>query len=62
MKIWGKIKRPLCGVIMLICLLLLLGCTAGTAEGEGNLATYTANGTILLIICIAAGIAGDFIG
>lgn len=57
MKTWRKIRRPVCGAVMFLCLLLLLGCT-GTAERGGNLVTYTVQGIVLLIVAIAAGIAG----
>lgn len=57
-KIWQKIKRPICGVIMAVCLFLLLGCT-GTCERGGDLITYVIQGSILLTLAIAAGIIGD---
>ena len=56
-KAWRKIRRPVCGSVMFLCLLLLLGCT-GTAEHGGDLATYALQGGVLLIVTIAAGIAG----
>lgn len=57
-KLWEKIKRPLCGTIMFLCLLLLLGCT-GTMEHEGgDLTAYTIQGAILLLVIIVAGIIG----
>lgn len=56
-KLWGKMKRPLCGVIVVICLLLLLGCT-GTAELGGDMVTYCLQGSALLGTAIVAGIIG----
>ena len=60
MKTWNKIRRPVCGTVMALCLLLLLGCT-GTAERSGDLITYTVQGTVLLIVAIAAGIVGGLV-
>lgn len=56
-----KLKRPVCVIVMVLCLVLLLGCT-GTAETGGDLFTYTVQGAILLIITIAAGIIGGIFG
>ena len=56
-KILEKAKRPLCGVIVIICLLLLLGCT-GTAELGGDIVTYCIQGAVLLGTVITAGIVG----
>lgn len=56
-KILEKAKRPLCGVIVIICLLLMLGCT-GTAELGGDLITYCIQGTALLGTAITSGIVG----
>lgn len=56
-SLWEKVKRPICGIVMFLCLLLLLGCT-GTAENGGDLTAYIVEGSILLIICIAAGFVG----
>lgn len=56
-KTWRKIRRPVCGSVMFLCLLLLLGCT-GTAEHGGDLVTYALQGVVLLIVAIAAGIVG----
>ncbi len=52
-----KFKKPLCAVIMVICLFLLLGCT-GTAECGGDLVDYMIQGATLLGITIIAGIIG----
>lgn len=59
-KIWGKIKRPVCVVIMLICLFLLLGCT-GAADFGGDINSYCFQGSVLLGTAIAAGIIGGII-
>lgn len=53
-----KMKKPLCGVLMFVCLLLLLGCT-GTAETGGDLTTYCIQGVVLLAVIIAAGAVGE---
>lgn len=55
-----KLKKPVCGVVMLICLFLLLGCT-GTAERGGDLGTYVIQGVTLLGIATAAGFWGGLI-
>ncbi len=60
-KILEKAKRPLCGMIVIICLLLLLGCT-GTAELGGDLITYCIQGVTLLGTAITAGIVGGIFG
>lgn len=60
-KLWEKIKRPLCGAIMFICLLLLLGCT-GTADLGGDMVTYCIQGAALLGTTIVAGIVGGLFG
>lgn len=57
-KVWQIIKKPLCGAIMVFCLLCLLGCT-GTAEQGGDVSTYCVQGVVLLIIAIAAGAVGE---
>lgn len=56
-----KLKKPACAILMVVCLFLLLGCT-GTAETGGDLITYAAQGAVLLIIIIAAGIIGGLFG
>lgn len=56
-----KLKKPICAVIMVLCLFLLLGCT-GTADHGGDLITYTVQGALLLTISIAAGIIGGLFG
>ncbi len=56
-KIWLKIKRPVCAIIVFICLFLFLGCT-GTAECGGDMTAYIIQGSILLSITILAGIIG----
>lgn len=56
-KAWKIIKKPLCGAITAVCLLLMLGCT-GTAELGGDLITYCIQGTALLGTAITAGIVG----
>lgn len=56
-----KIKRPLCGAVMALCLLLLLGCT-GTAELGGNITTYCVQGASLLLTAIIAGVVGGVFG
>lgn len=58
---WNKIKKPLCAIIMEICLFLLLGCT-GTAENGGDLGVYIIHGTVLLLITLIAGTVGGIIG
>lgn len=55
------LKRPICVIVMMLCLFLLLGCT-GTAETGGDLITYTIQGAVLLAITIAAGIIGGLFG
>lgn len=60
-KILEKAKRSLCGMIVIICLLLLLGCT-GTAELGGDMVTYCIQGASLLMIAIIAGIIGGIFG
>lgn len=55
------LKKPICALIALICLLLLLGCT-GTAERGGDLTAYMIQGSVLLITAIAAGIIGGLFG
>lgn len=55
------LKRPICVVVMVICLLLLMGCT-GTAETGGDPITYAIQGAVLLTITIAAGIIGGIFG
>lgn len=55
------LKRPICVIVMVLCLFLLLGCT-GTAETGGDLITYTIQGAVLLAITIAAGIIGGIFG
>ena len=55
------LKRAVCAVVMVLCLILLLGCT-GTAENGGDLTTYAIHGAVLLIITIAAGIIGGIFG
>ena len=52
-----KLKKPVCAVIMLICMFLLLGCT-GTAELGGDINVYAIQGTVLLVITIISGIIG----
>ncbi|MCI8603406.1 MAG: hypothetical protein HFE79_04585 [Ruminiclostridium sp.] len=52
-----KLKKPVCAVIMLICMFLLLGCT-GTAELGGNINVYAIQGAVLLVITIISGIIG----
>lgn len=52
-----KIRRPLCGAVMTLCIILLLGIT-GTVETGGDIVAYTIQGSILLIITIIAGIVG----
>ncbi len=54
---WERIKKPLCTVIMAICLFFLLGCT-GTAERGGDLTVYLVQGTVLLAITIITGLIG----
>ena len=54
-------KKPICVVVMALCLFLLLGCT-GTTETGGDLITYTVQGSVLLIITIIAGIIGGIFG
>jgi len=56
-----KLKKPLCAVVMVICLFLLLGCT-GTAECGGDLVTYMIQGVTLLVVAIIAGIIGGIFG
>ncbi len=56
-KLWGKIKRPLCVIIVFICLFLLLGCT-GTAELGGDINSYCFQGAVLLGLAIAVGVFG----
>lgn len=56
-KLLKKIKRPLMGLIIILCLLLLLGCT-GTAELGGDMVTYCLQGSALLGTAIVAGIIG----
>lgn len=56
-KVWHVIRKPLCGAIMLFCLLCLMGCT-GTAEQGGDVSTYCVQGAILLLIAVLAGIIG----
>lgn len=58
---WNKIKKPLCAVVMVICLFFLLGCT-GTAECDGDLTTYVIQGVVLLSVTIAAGLIGGIFG
>lgn len=58
---WEKIKKPLCTVVMVICMFLFLGCT-GTAECGGDLTTYVIQGAVLLSITIAAGLIGGMFG
>lgn len=52
-----KLKKPLCAVIMVICMFLLLGCT-GTAERGGDINVYTIQGAVLLGITIISGVIG----
>lgn len=54
---WEKIKKPLCAVVMVICLFFLLGCT-GTAECGGDLTAYVIQGALLLSVAIAVGLIG----
>lgn len=56
-----KLRKPICVIVMVLCLFLLLGCT-GTAETGGNLITYTIQGAALLTIAIVAGIIGGLFG
>lgn len=56
-KIWKKIKKPLCVIIVFACLLLLLGC-AGNLDLGGDIDSYCFQGAILLGIAIAVGIIG----
>ncbi len=59
-KLWKKVRRPFCGVIMFICLFLLLGCT-GTSELEGgDMNTYFMQGIVLLTAAFMAGAVGGF--
>lgn len=60
-KLLMKLKRPVCAIIVIICLFLLLGCT-GTAEQGGNLTAYMIQGAILLSTAITAGIIGGLFG
>lgn len=60
MKLWEKIKRPLLGVVMFICLLLLLGCTGTVEHGGTDIGTYCIQGVVLLTVTIVSGIAGGF--
>lgn len=60
-KLLMKLKRPVCAIIVIICLFLLLGCT-GTAEQGGDLTAYIIQGSILLSITIIAGIIGGLFG
>lgn len=55
------LKRPICVIVMVLCLFFLLGCT-GTAETGGDLITYTVQGAVLLTIAIVAGIIGGLFG
>ncbi len=52
-----KLKKPVCAVIMVICMFLLLGCT-GTAECGGDLNVYVIQGAVLLGIIIISGVIG----
>lgn len=56
-----KLKKPVCIIVMVICLFLLMGCT-GNAEQGGDLIAYTVQGSILLILIILAGIIGELFG
>ncbi len=58
---WQKIKKPLCAIVMAICLFFLLGCT-GTAECGGDLTVYMVQGTTLLAVTIIAGVIGGLFG
>ena len=57
-KLWKKIKRPLCVIIVFVCLFLLLGCV-GNTDLEGDIGSYCFQGAILLGMAIAAGILGE---
>lgn len=56
-----RLKKPICAVVMVICLILLLGCT-GTAELGGDLTAYVIQGAALLSIIIISGIIGELFG
>lgn len=56
-----RLKKPVCAVIMVLCLFLLLGCT-GTAEHGGDLVDYMIQGTVLLGITIISGVIGGLFG
>lgn len=56
-----RLKRPVCAVIMVLCLFLLLGCT-GTAEHGGDLVDYLIQGAALLIVTIISGVIGGLFG
>lgn len=58
---WEKIKKPLCCVVMVICMFLFLGCT-GTADCGGDLTAYAIQETVLLTVIIIFGIIGKFFG
>lgn len=60
-KLLLKLKRPVCTIIVIICLFLLLGCT-GTVEQGGDLTAYAIQGAILLSTAIIAGITGGLFG
>lgn len=60
-KLLINLKKPVCAIIVIICLFLLLGCT-GTAEQGGNLTEYAIQGAILLSTTIIAGIIGGLFG
>lgn len=54
----NQVKRAVCGVIMTICIILLLGYT-GECEKGSSLIEYAVRGAVVLIIAIIAGIIGD---
>lgn len=56
-RLWKKIKKPICVIIVFACLFLLLGCT-GTADLGGDINSYCFQGAILLGTAIAVGIIG----
>lgn len=60
-KLLMKLKRPVCAIIVIICLFLLLGCT-GTAEQGEDLTAYAIQGAVLLSTAIIAGIIGGLFG
>lgn len=57
-EILHKIKKPLCGTVIAICIFLLLGFT-GECECGGDLKKYVIRGVILLTVAIIAGVKGE---